>query len=189
METELSKKLYEAYADLVKKPDKDITVTLLCTKANVARASFYLYYKDLDDFRSHALQSIIHKMFQLIRTVLTAEDAQLQTALKKENLLFREADLILLHHFTDGTNYISFLQEANGSLLPAYQQLARETFGSDHFARHEQLFTFYLCGMLPMLYFNLLNFDSKTMLTEMMQVRKIGRDLFKDFIPDTADKQ
>ena len=55
METKIKTKLYEAFAKRVSKTEEKLSVSILCEKAGVSRASFYIHFKSIDDLKPNAV--------------------------------------------------------------------------------------------------------------------------------------
>ena len=66
MESKVEKKLYEALAKIVSKGEEKLSVSTLCEKADVSRASFYIYYKDLDDFEAKCRTCVSERLFEQV---------------------------------------------------------------------------------------------------------------------------
>lgn len=70
----------QSFLELLKeKPVSKITVTELCQKAQINRATFYKHYLDVPDL----LEKIEEQLFEEIRTVFTSADVELYAFLLK----------------------------------------------------------------------------------------------------------
>ena len=185
----INKKLYTTFAELLKKNDDGISVTRLCEKADVARASFYLYYKDMEDFNNRILIQILQKLFEQSRLILQAPDRELEKVLSANNILFQQDDLTLLYHFTHGTAYLNFLSKATDLLIPQYDRLIADRFGENYLTDDHEVCSFFMSGFIPILYFDLLYYDKKKIVFEMRCIRAVANELFarKTNLPNCKD--
>ncbi len=85
-----------------------MTVSFLCRKADIARATFYLHYNSFDDFIESIKMIIIKKLVKEAMILLMCDDKDLKHAVKKDNFIFDEYDYILLKYFTSNENCIEF---------------------------------------------------------------------------------
>lgn len=180
----IDRKLTVALCEIIKKNDKrKMTVSYLCRKAGIARATFYLHYKSFDEFIETEKKYIIRKLLKEAFFLLMCDDKELKNAVKKENLIFDEYDCILLGYFTSNENCIEFGSKAflnaekffSDSDIP--KALAEKMLSGMH-KGYEAFFAGYIC----IVYFCLSNYDE----TRFRKEIEICRCLFKLLI--TNDK-
>ena len=70
MHNGIEAKIRKAMAELAKKGVEKISVSDLCKKAGVSRASFYLYYNDMDDLIEKTLLYIVDKFGEQLSLIL-----------------------------------------------------------------------------------------------------------------------
>lgn len=174
MEKEIKRKLTEGFAKII---EKKHTVTLLCEKAGVSRATFYLYYNDLNDFYEKTAQEITEKFFCQIILFMFCEDNELTNNIKNENLILNETEMKLLSFFADGSNYISFAVRGFEKSVPEFDDFCREKFGEEFF--YENSFTLHYClnAVSILLFLNLTDYNENKLLFEVSEARKIIKSL------------
>lgn len=174
MEKEIKRKLTEGFAKII---EKKHTVTLLCEKAEVSRATFYLYYDDLDDFYEKTAQMITEKFFRQIVIFMFCSDAELINNTKRENLILNETEMKLLSFFADGSNYISFAVRGFENSVPVFDDFCREKFGENFF--YENGFALHYClnAVSVLLFLNLTDYNENKLLFEVSEARKIIKSL------------
>ena len=95
--TKTHRRLRKAYCKLLRRMDeKKITVSSLTDEADVSRATFYLYFQNIEEFRVYALQYIISLYTEQIGMFLKAGKQGAKEACKKRKLIFTEDDFELL---------------------------------------------------------------------------------------------
>ncbi len=167
MNSQTNKKLIKAYGKLLKKDDEKIKVKSLCEKADIARATFYLYYKDIDDFTEKLKSHIINRFFEQALVILSCSEDAFADAVKKENLLLSDDELLVLNNFISGTNYIDFALAANS----IYRSYPIEIISEELYVQNKLYFDFFAHGFLPMLIFGLIDYDEKKFRSEMKHCR------------------
>ena len=85
MDSAVERKLLKAYNELLRKNADKITVTSLCEKADVSRATFYLYYSSINEFTEKCREYIIKKLNAQAKLIITCDESMLHTIKKKKN--------------------------------------------------------------------------------------------------------
>ncbi len=174
MNKNINRKLIVAYSNLLEKESEKINVTALCEKANVARASFYVYYSDLEEFQKKVNDYIIDKFFRQSVVILTCSDDELSTVVKKENLLFDNCELGILSHMIKGTNYIDFVLLAESY----YSDLSISSVYTDEILKnYKDDIDFFSRGYLPILVDGLTCYRENRFRKDMKQCRIFFRAL------------
>ena len=168
---EINKKLTEAFSKIL---NEKISVTLLCKKAGVARATFYLRFSDINDFLEKNRRYLVKKLFEQMKLILTSSDQELFSLCKEENLLLDKTDRKLLDYFAGGNKYIDFTWECMEDLIPLYEKLCLDSFGEEFYEKNKQRFKYFLNGITPTMFLALVNYDQETFLYEMRMCRSIG---------------
>ncbi len=102
--TKTQRRLRKAYCRLLKEKDADkISVSSLTEEADISRATFYLYYQNIDEFKEDTFKYIISLFIKQIRMFLEAGKTGAQQVSKRKNLIFTDDDFDLFYClFSDG---------------------------------------------------------------------------------------
>ncbi len=171
----LDRKLTVALCEIIKKNDKrKMTVSFLCRKADIARATFYLHYKSFDDFIESTKVIIIKKIVKEAMILLRCDDKELKHAVKKENFIFDECDYILLDYFTSNENCIEFGSKAFLNAEKIFSEteipvIMSEKIKSGLHKGYEAFFAGYIC----MVYFGLSDYDEARFCKEIERCRNL----------------
>ena len=175
MESKVEKKLYETLAEMVSKGEDKISVSSLCEKADVSRASFYIYYKDLDDFEAKCRTYVSERLFEQVLTItenfITPNEC---------NILLDENDVALLKFFTGKHVYWNFAEDANEIVAPRFKELMTERWGEEYYEENKQLFEFVLNGSVGTLYLDIVDFNKAKFVRNMNYITGIVRELFPE---------
>lgn len=172
-------KLITAYSKLVNKQTDKITVSLLCKKADVARATFYTHYKDLDDFVNKLKDHIIDKFFEQATALLVCSEADLKEAVKKENLLLNKCELDILRFMISDTNYIGFALDANDYYASQHEN---SLFSEEVWKKHNEEINLFACGYLMILIFGITQYEETAFTENIKFCRMVFRYLFKEIL-------
>lgn len=168
-------KLFKAYAKLANNCEK-LSVSVLCDKADISRASFYVYYKDIKDFYDKCQDYIINKLYEQILLILNYNSHSSENKLK---IVFSDSDIELLKVFTGRHSYLYFAEKANNIFSPRFKSLMIERWGEEHYKAKEIYFEFAFNGSVATLYFDLINFNKETFIKNMRYTSGIMKDLFE----------
>ena len=169
MEKDINAKLMNGFAKIL---DKKHSVTLLCEKSGVSRASFYLYYKDFEEFKKEISIYLTQKYFSQIGEFMFCDEEDLPTLLKNENLFFDETQRKLLAYFAEGKNYLSFSYNAYENALPEFMCFCKEKLGEEFYRENEYRIKYCINGIATLAFFNIVDYDEDKFIFEMTQSRK-----------------
>lgn len=168
-------KLRKALAEEAEKNSEKTYVSTLCEKAKVSRASFYLYYTDLEDFINKTREYIIDKLYEQLLVIMNIHPTQKGRA----KIVLDEVDLKLLKAYTAKNVYWDFAVTANKILTPKFKALMIERWGEEFFEEKKHIFEFLLNGGIASLYFDLTNYNKETYLKNMDRIGSITKELLE----------
>lgn len=176
MQNKVELKLRKALAELAYKEVEKISVSALCEKAEISRASFYLYYKDIDDLIAKTREYIINKLDEQLNVILHIKDG-ISTDIHR--IVFTDDDIALLKGYTGKHVYWDFAVDTNRIITPRYNKKMIERWGEDYFNKNKAKFEFLLNGGVATLYFDLINYDRATYITNIIRITEIANELFQ----------
>lgn len=170
-------KLRIAYASLIRKQGEKMTVTELCKKADVSRATFYIYYKDIDEYKESLRKHIILKLFEQAALFTCCSDHEFKSVIKKENHIIDEYEIRILDNMLSGANYLSFATVAN-SYYVHKNNYPFSDYAWEHNREEIDLFT---RGYLFILIVDLINYDESLFRSDMRNCRSYFKTLCERF--------
>lgn len=94
--TKTHRRLRKAYCRLLKETDAEkINVSTLTQEADVSRATFYLYYQNIEGFKEDTQKYIIDLFVRQIFVFISKSRNEVREACKRRNLIFTEDDFDL----------------------------------------------------------------------------------------------
>ncbi len=175
MPANVEEKLRITLAKLAESEKEKISVSALCEKAGVSRASFYIYYEDLEDLIKKTRNYIINRLDEQLGVLLDIKDGN---RFSENALILTETDITLLKGFTGKHVYWEFAVDANRIIWPRYEKKMIERWGEEYYNNNREKFEFFLNGGVATLYFDLLNFDKKTYAKNMHRIWEIACEFF-----------
>ena len=175
MQSNIEMKLRQTVAELAEKNTEKISVSALCKKAGVSRASFYLYFENLEDLIIKTREYVINKLCEQLGIILDTADAD---SFGINDIVFSEDDLILLKAFTGNTVYWNFAVDANRIIGKRFEKRMIEQWGEEYYNENKEIFEFVLNGGVATLYLDLVDFDKNLFIKNMRRITSIVRYLF-----------
>lgn len=171
----VEEKLRMTMANLADKKVEKISVSELCKKAGISRASFYIYYDSLDDLIKKTRDYVIEKMHSQLSVILDIKDG---AEISKDSILFSDTDISLLKGFTEKHVYWDFAIDANNIIAPRCRKKMIERWGEEYYRENEEVFEFMINGGAAMLYLDLVDFDKEKYIRNMNYITGIAKELF-----------
>ncbi|MBQ7117122.1 MAG: TetR/AcrR family transcriptional regulator [Clostridia bacterium] len=175
MPASVEEKLRVTLAMLAENEKEKISVSALCEKAGVSRASFYIYYADLEDLVNKTRNYIVNRLDEQLGVLLDVKDGK---SFSESSLILTRTDIALLKGFTGKHIYWEFAVEANRILWPRYEKKMIERWGEKFFNENKEKFEFFLNGGVATLYFDLLNYDKTTYMKNMRRITEMASEFF-----------
>lgn len=176
MQNSVELKLRRTLAELAYKEVEKISVSALCKKADVSRASFYLYYKDIDDLIVKNREYIIDKLDEQMNIIF---DINYVANEDKYRIVFTEDDRALLKGFIGKDIYWNFAVDANRIITPRFRKKMIERWGEEFYNENKEKFEFILNGGVASLCLDLLNFNKDTYIKNMQRITDIANIIFE----------
>ncbi len=174
MQANIEMKLRMALAKLAEDNVEKISVSALCEKAGISRASFYIYYRSLDDLISRTREYIINRLDEQFTILVEVKNEEFS---EKNCKIFNDVDLALLKGFTGNRVYWDFLINANRVIFPRFRQKMIELHGEKLYQEKKEEFEFILNGSIVTYYFDLIDYDEQSFIKNIKRVYRIVQQL------------
>lgn len=167
-------KLIRAYSKLLKKDCKKISVCLLCETAEVSRASFYIYYKNMSEFEKYVSTYILNKFFDNSTYLLRCSEEELEAAINKENFFFDKYETDIIRYMISGSNYLDFACLADSYYL---KEKEASLFTQEIWEKYKRELDFFSRGYLMILILGLTGYMGNTYKKDLLKCRELFSSL------------
>ena len=178
MNESTERKLRIAYGKLISRNAEKITVTDLCKKADVSRATFYIYYKDIDEYAEAVGKYIILQVYAQANKLMCCSDADFSKLLKRENLLFDDYEVKILESMLSGSNYLTYATLSRVYYVPEESNSPFTEYAWENYRDEIDLFS---RGYLIILIMGLINYDETSFRSDMRNCRSYYKTLCERF--------
>lgn len=184
-DTRFFRRLRAAYAQLLQESEIDeITVTELTGQADMSRATFYLHFGSMDEFRNECFKHIIETALRQCGKWFEAGRDGIEEAGKKKNLIMNQSDRDLFRFYMSQEiykqyHYISTLYDTR-TAMHIFTDTWSDAFIDANSGKLTVFFTGFIVNTMP----NLSDYSSKKLRREMDYIFDIWDYLFPE---QTAD--
>lgn len=175
MENSVEVRLRKTAAIITAKNIGPISVSAFCEKAGVSRASFYLYYKDMEDFTAKLRLYIIDKLDEQLNIIF---DEGNYADKNRYRIVLSDDDIALLNGLLGSSIYIDFAVDANNIIGKRFREKMIDRWGEEFYKENEERFEFMLNGGVASLYVDFLDYNKETYIKNMHYITEIAKDLF-----------
>ena len=178
MHESTERKLRMAYGKLISRQAEKITVTDLCKKADVSRATFYIYYKDVDEYVEELRRYMILKLFERASELLRCNEQDFLKSMKKENIFFDEYEIKILESMISGSRYIYFTTFAN---MCGARDKENSPFSDSAWENYREEIDLFMRGYILILIMGLINYEEASFRSDMRNCRSYYKTLCERF--------
>lgn len=177
MAGKVEEQLRKAFVELMKTDDEKISVSALCKKGNISRASFYVHYDSIEEFVEKNREYTVNRIFDQMLSTIDAAGC-IDRKYKSYKMILTDTDIGLLSIYIGKHSYQHFAYTANKLIYPKFRKLMIEHWGEEYFTENESTFEFALNGSVAMLCIDLLSYDKETFTKNAHRITAIMKDLF-----------
>lgn len=159
--TKTHRRLRKAYCRLLKETDEEkINVSALTEEADVARATFYLYYQNIEDFKKDTNNYIIDLFILQISAFISKSRSEVREACKRRNLIFTEDDFNLFSSIFKNNRGFFFDGDELGRGFAAMYGKVDEYFSPGFIRKNKARFDLFFIGYASVMREDFLNYHS-----------------------------
>ena len=177
--SKIHRRLRKAYVILRHKKEEDeITVSNLVEEADISRATFYLHYKNFDEFILEAERYIMALYIDQLLVFLEAGRENIKEVCRKRNLILSESDRELFKLFFE--KHLGFTEARVDFVFKEAYGRALEKFGENFVKKHKSGFDIFLIGYIASMRINMFDYHSDKVYRDMIRTFDIWDALFPD---------
>lgn len=175
------RRLRAAYAQLLQENGIDeITVTELTEQADMSRATFYLHFNNIDEFRNECFKYIATTSIRQCGLWFEAGRDGIAEAGKKKNLLMGQSDRDLLRFYMSQQVYKEYHNLFVFFDIPTGMHIFTDKWSDTFIEQNSGKLTVFFTGCLINIMPHLHDYNSKKLQQEMLYIFEIWDYLFPE---------
>lgn len=179
MSSNIEEKIRKVLVELAKKHVDSSTVSALCEKTGISRASFYHYYESMEDLEKKTRLYVVEKIDEQMNIFLQAYCKKLPV---KNSVIFTEDDVVLLRYFVGIHNYMEFYVWAEKIIGERFKKRIINKKGEAYFNKNKAILEILLNGTVVVFCENLLNSGREELIQSYYYVAEIISEAFPEGI-------
>lgn len=179
--TKTHRRLRKAYCRLIKEKGMDkVTVSALTEEADISRATFYLYYQNIEEFKDEALEYIISLYIKQLRIFLSAGTEELKQVCKKSSLIFTDSDFELFACHFDGDRGFGFSNKILDLAFKNFADNIPQYFDAKFVKKNKSRFDLFYIGYTGVMRPHFLDYHSDKVYRDVLRTMRIWNYLFPE---------
>ena len=180
--TKTHRRLRKAYCRLLCEKNADqISVSSLCKEADVSRATFYLYYQNIDEFKEDAEKYTISLFIKQIEIFLESGKTKAALGCKKRNLIFTDDDFELFYCLFSKNRGFGFDEKVLNFAFSMFYKQSSSKFSKRFFEKNKAKFDLFYIGYASVMRENFLDYHSDKVYRDILRTIEIWDYLFPDY--------
>lgn len=180
--TKTHRRLRKAYCRLLKEKQADkINVSSLTEEADISRATFYLYYQNVDEFKEDTYKYIVTLYIDQIRIFLEAGKQGAQQACKRKNLLFTDDDFDLFSCLIADTVDFGFGKQTYNFVFQHFAEHVLVYFGEKFVKKNKDRFDLFYIGYAGAMRNNFLDYHPDKVYRDILRAMEMWDVLFPKY--------
>ncbi len=181
LNTKTHRRLRRAYCRLIKEKGKEkINVSNLTNEADISRATFYLYYKDIEEFKDSILEYILNAFIKQIYILLIGSRSEVLQKCKRKNLFFTDDDFELFHCLYANNKGFSFDPKEFEVAFDILYSNTTKHFSERFINKNESRFELFYIGYSSIMKNNFLDYHSDKVARDVLRTMDVWDDLFPE---------
>lgn len=180
LSTKTQRRLRKAYCRLLLGKNRDkINVSILTEEADVSRATFYLYYQNIDEFVEDMEKYILSLFVKQIRIFLDSGKAEVKQACKKKNMIFTDDDFKLFSALYSDIGF-GFDEQKFKILFNIFNENIPEYFDKKFVKKNKERFDLFYIGYACVMRDNFFDYNSDKVYRDVLRSMVVWDFLFPD---------
>ena len=182
LNTKTQRRLRNAYCRLINENGIDkVNVSNLTQEADVSRATFYIYYKDIEDFKKNTYEYILGEFIKQICIFLESTRSEVKEKCKRKNLTFTADNFELFHSLFINNQGFNFNMEKYKSIFMAFYGNAEKHFSDKFIKKNKNRFDLFYSGYVRVMRDNFLDYHSDKAARDVLRTMDVWDYLFPDY--------
>ncbi len=181
MNTKTHRRLRKAYCRLIKEKDRDkITVSTLTEEADVSRATFYLYFQNIEEFKDDTHKYILSLYIRQLCIFLEAGRTKSKEACKRKNLILTDDDFNLLTCLFESNIILAFDENIVNIVFSSFSDNLPSFLDKKFIKKNKVRLDLFYIGYLGVMRNNFLDYHSDKVYRDVLRTIDIWDLLFPE---------
>ena len=179
--TKTHRRLRKAYCRLIRKNQYDkMSVSSLVEEADISRATFYLYFQSIEDFKDDTFEYLLSLFAQQIIEFLLAGKTKAKETCKRKNLIFTEDDFELFSRICSVTPRFDFNKKVYDTSFDKHLDHVSKYFDKSFIKKNKDRFNLFYIGYACVMMENFLDYHSSKVYRDILRSAEIWDFLFPE---------
>lgn len=180
--TKTHRRLRKAYCSLIRKNGNDkMNVRELTDEADVSRATFYLYYENIEQFRDETWKYITSLFIKQIKMFLVAGKAEARQACKRRNLIFTDDDFELFYCVFSICTVFSLDNKVLDYVFSDFSDNISDFFDKKYVRKNTDRFNLFYIGYASVMQNNFFDYHSDKVYRDILRTIEMWDLLFPNY--------
>ncbi|MBQ7005938.1 MAG: TetR/AcrR family transcriptional regulator [Clostridia bacterium] len=180
LNTKTHRRLRRAYCRLLKGNEK-INVSSLTEEAEISRATFYLYYKDIDEFLEKTADYIVNAFTSTMIFFLNSTRSEVMEKCKRKNLTLTDDDFELFHCVYKNDRGFSFDKKRLAKAFEVFHTNTEKYFSQRFITKNKSRFELFYIGYVTVMRDDFFDYHSDRVARDVLRTMDVWDYLFPDY--------
>lgn len=179
--TKTHRRLRKAYCRLIRKNQYDkMSVSSLVEEADISRATFYLYFKNIEEFEDDTFKYMLSLFAEQIVKFLLAGKTKAKETCKRKNLIFTDDDFELFSCICSVTPRFDFNKKVFETAFDELLAYVNNYFDKSFIKKNKDRFNLFYIGYACVMIENFLDYHSSKVYRDILRTAEMWDFLFPE---------
>ena len=179
--TKTHRRLRKSYCRLIRKNQYDkMSVSSLVEEADISRATFYLYFKNIEEFEDDTFKYMLFLFAEQIVKFLLAGKTKAKETCKRKNLIFTDDDFELFSCICSVTPRFDFNKKVFDTFFDKYLDYICKYFDKSFIKKNKDRFNLFYIGYACVMTENFLDYHSSKVYRDILRSAEMWDFLFPE---------
>lgn len=181
--TKTHRRLRKAYCRIIKEKGEDkVNVSSLTEEADVSRATFYLYYQNIEEFEEDTAKYVSLLFIKQLRLFITSANLEeLKQVTKRKNLIFTDDDFELFACLFPKSKGFNINSKIFNFLFDNFFENISNYFDEKYVKKNRDKFDLFYIGFCGVMRENFLDYHADKVYRDILRTVEIWEILFPDY--------
>lgn len=179
----IKRRLRIALAELLKankNKDKKITVSQIAERAEISRATFYLYYSSYEEFYDDTVKNLFTACANQIAIFASGMPENAKEVSKKKNLVLKSDELELVSVILKDNFDMEIVSDTMPVVFMVLNERTKKVFGDEFVKENQSRLNFFGIGFVATIMLDFIDYDQEKTARDLLRSCSIWKALFAE---------